>query len=251
MCGDKDKFIELDEAISGNFTFADHSKVALKGKGMILIKLKDGSHWFIGDVYYIPTVKSNILSLGQLLAKGYEIKMKDHTLTLIDIKGHMIAKVVMTKNRMFLLNIETDMPKCLNTYVKDETWLCHMRLGHVNFDSLKMMAQKEMLKGLPSIIHPNQLCEGCLVGKQFHKSFSNESTSRANQPLQEIHVNVYGPIKPCSFGKNSYFLLFIDDYSRKTWVYFLKEKSNVFSCFKKFKALVEKKLLFYKITWDE
>ena len=46
-----------------------------------------------------------------------------------------------------------------------------------------------------------------------------------------------------------YFLLFIDDYSRKTWVYFLKEKSNVFSYSKKFKALDEKKKwLFYKIT---
>ena len=91
-----------------------------------------------------------------------------------------------------------------------------MRLGHVNFDILKIMTQKEMLKGLPFIIHSNQLCEGCLVGKQFCKSFLKESTSRAYQPLQEIHVNVCGPIKPCSFGKKSYFLLFIDDYSRKT-----------------------------------
>jgi len=80
-----------------------------------------------------------------------------------------------------------------------------------------------MLKGLPSIIHLNQLSEGCLVGKQFHKSFLKESTSRANQPLQEIHVEVCGPIKPYSFDKNTYFLLFIDDYSRKTWVYFLKK----------------------------
>jgi len=55
--------------------------------------------------------------------------------------------------------------ECLNAYVKDETWLWHMRIGHVNFDSLKMMAQKKMLKGLPSIINPNQLREGCLVGK--------------------------------------------------------------------------------------
>ena len=48
-------------------------------------------------------------------------------------------------------------------------------------------------------------------------------------------------MKPCLFGKKIlYFLLFIDDYSRKTWVYFLKEKFNVFSCFKKFKTLVEK-----------
>jgi len=83
----------------------------------------------------------------------------------------------MTKNRMFLLNIEMNVPKCLNTFVKDGIWLCHIRLGHVNFDSLKMMAQKEMLKGLPSIIHPNKLCEGCLVGKQFRKSFLKEFTS--------------------------------------------------------------------------
>ena len=106
-----------------------------------------------------------------------------------------------------------------------------------------------MLNGLPSIIYPNQLCEGCLVGKQYRKSFLKNSISRASQSLQEIHADVRGPIKPCSFGKHLYFLFFIDDYSRKTWVYFLKEKCNVFNWFKKFKALVEKKIwLFYKIT---
>jgi len=108
MCGDKDKFIEFDEAIRGNVTFAGHSKVSIKEKYMILIKLKDGSYQFIGDVYYIPTVKSNMLSLGQLLKKEYEIKMKDRILTLLDIKKAMIAKVDITKNRMLLLNIETD-----------------------------------------------------------------------------------------------------------------------------------------------
>ena len=86
-----------------------------------------------------------------------------------------------------------------------------MRLGHVNFDILKIMTQKEMLKGLPFIIHPNQLYERCLVCKGFHKSFPKESTSRANQPLQEIHTDVCGPFKPCLFGKNYifYFLLMI------------------------------------------
>ncbi|KAK2993848.1 hypothetical protein RJ640_027325 [Escallonia rubra] len=59
-------------------------------------------------------------------------------------------------------------------------------------------------------------------------------------PLELIHTDVCGPIDPASLGKNIYFLLFIDDYSRKTWVYFLKQKSEVFSTFKRFKALVEK-----------
>jgi hypothetical protein len=55
--------MEFDEAIRDTVTFTDHSKVAIKGKCMILIKLKDGTHQFISDIYYIPTMKSNILIL--------------------------------------------------------------------------------------------------------------------------------------------------------------------------------------------
>ena len=62
MFEDKDKFMELYEAIRGNVTFRD-LKVVIKGKCTIFIKLKDGSHQFIDDVFYVPTVKSNILSL--------------------------------------------------------------------------------------------------------------------------------------------------------------------------------------------
>ena len=55
-----------------------------------------------------------------------------------------------------------------------------------------------------------------------------------------MYADIYGPINPPSFGKKKYFLLFIDDYSSKTWVYFLKEKSEAFELFKNFKILVEK-----------
>ena len=68
-------------------------------------------------------------------------------------------------------------------------------------------------------------------------SFPKKSNSRAKKSFELIHANVCGPI---SLGKNNYFLLFNDDFSRKTWVYFLKQKSEVFSIFKKFKATVEK-----------
>ncbi|GKD19054.1 retrovirus-related pol polyprotein from transposon TNT 1-94, partial [Tanacetum coccineum] len=88
--------------------------------------------------------------------------------------------------------------------------------------------------------HPNQVCEGCLLGKHARSSFLKEVTSRAKEPLQLIHTNLCGPITPPSHGKNLYFMLFIDDYSRKTWVYFLNEKSQAFEAFKKFKAMVKK-----------
>jgi hypothetical protein len=77
------------------------------------------------------------------------------------------------------------------------------------------------------------------------KSFPKESTSRANEPFQLVHADVCGPIKPSSFGKNRYFLLFINDFSRKTWVYFLKEKSQVVEVFKKFSVCRKTKWLLY------
>jgi hypothetical protein len=54
--------MKLDEAISGNVTFMNHSKVVIKEKFMILIKLKDRSRQFISDIYYILIIKRNILS---------------------------------------------------------------------------------------------------------------------------------------------------------------------------------------------
>ncbi|KAK3004468.1 hypothetical protein RJ639_018181 [Escallonia herrerae] len=84
-----------------------------------------------------------------------------------------------------------------------------------------------MVKGLPSIDQPDQLYEACLVEKQHRHSFPKESTSRAKVSLELIHTDVCGPIDLVSLGKNRYFLMFIDDYSRKTWVYFLKQKSEV------------------------
>ncbi|KAK2976697.1 hypothetical protein RJ640_013953 [Escallonia rubra] len=97
-----------------------------------------------------------------------------------------------------------------------------------------------MVKGLLSIDQLDQPYEGCLVGKQHRHSFPKKPISRAKASLELIHTNVCGPIDPASLGKTIYFLLFIDDYSRKTWVYVLKKKSEVFSNFKRFKALVEK-----------
>ena len=57
--------------------------------------------------------------------------------------------------------------------------------------------------------------------------------------MQLVHTDIYRPLDPVSLGGNKYFITFIDDFSRKLWVYILKEKSVAFNIFKNFKALVE------------
>ncbi|KAL4280140.1 hypothetical protein GQ457_03G000400 [Hibiscus cannabinus] len=216
MCGDKEAFVKLDEKVKGNVSFGDSSKVQIQGKGTILISLKDDSHSLITDVYYVPKLKSNILSLGQLLEKGYEIHMKDRCLWLRNQYANLIAKVSMSKNRMFVLNLKTINAKCLKASVENEAWCWHMRFGHLNFGALKMLGEKKMVNGIPTISHPNQLCEACLLGKHDVRVFRKKQ--HQEQPSLS---NLFTPI-------------------RKTWVYFLKQKSEAFGAFKNFKALVEK-----------
>ncbi|XP_028066576.1 uncharacterized protein LOC114269456 [Camellia sinensis] len=119
-CGKRELFIELDEIGQAQVSFGDSSKTPMKGRGNMLSKLKNGDHNYISNVYYVPAMKNNILSIGQLLEKGYDISMKDCHLTIKDSHGNLIARVRMSKNRMFALNIQHDAAKCLSAIIKDK-----------------------------------------------------------------------------------------------------------------------------------
>lgn len=84
-----------------------------------------------------------------------------------------------------------------------------------------------------------------MKGKQHRSPFPSTSTWRPSQILQLVHADIFGPISPTSNSKKRYLLTFIDDFSRKIWVFFLADKLEAFKCFKLFKAKVEKTMATY------
>ena len=82
------------------------------------------------------------------------------------------------------------------------------------------------------------VCKGCAKGKNTKKTFPS-SESKAKGILEIIHFDVCSPMSSNSLSGYAYYVSFIDDFSRKTWVYFMKNKYDVFRKFKEFKALIE------------
>ena len=88
-----------------------------------------------------------------------------------------------------------------------------------------------MVKVFPLIEKPDRVCEGCIFGKQHREKFSIRKSYKACTPLEIVHSDIFGPMQTSSISGCNCFLAFIDDYSRKTWVYFLKHKYDAFNCF--------------------
>ena len=174
------------------------------------------------------------------MENGYSVFMKDRELQLKDKLGRLMARVEMKKNRMYKLELKIIQDKCMQLGVEDEVMKWHFRFGHLNFGGLTKLVEKEMVLGLPKMEFEKKFCEDCVIGKQARTSFPRGSEYRANEQLGLIHIDLCGPITPESFSGKRYFISFIDDFSRKAWVYFLKEKSEAFEIFKKFKVMVEK-----------
>lgn len=86
---------------------------------------------------------------------------------------------------------------------------------------------------------PSLSCEGCIEGKLHMVAFPNDGRRRASKHLEIVHLDVCRPMKITFIGRVKYFVTFIDDYSRKVWVYILMFKEECFERFKEYKALVE------------
>ncbi|KAL0397696.1 UNVERIFIED_CONTAM: Retrovirus-related Pol polyprotein from transposon TNT 1-94 [Sesamum calycinum] len=228
MTYNKGAFQTLDESFKTNVKLGDNHIVKVEGKGSVAINTKKGTR-IINDVMYIPNLRTNLFSVGQMMEKGYTLHFGGDSCTIYDNKDKTlkIAEVRMKEHRCFPIHLQY-MGRTAMKAQEDQSWLWHRRLGHFNFQGLKILHQKKMMTDLPQIQAVEGACEACLQGKQHKKPFPSGTSWRAKAVLELIHTDVCGPMRTPSHEQNRYFILFIDDYSRMTWVYFMREKSEVF-----------------------
>ena len=113
MCGDESFFSELTKVEAGLVSCGDDSKMVIKGRGTIRHMQKDGRVGEIRDVYYVPELKSNILSIGQIVEKGNSILIKNQVLYLKDKHSWLAAQVEKKKNWMYKLELSILQKRCL------------------------------------------------------------------------------------------------------------------------------------------
>ncbi|KAG6472814.1 hypothetical protein ZIOFF_070292 [Zingiber officinale] len=161
--GNKEHFVEIDNSYNSLLELGDSKKLKIEGKGVVAIKAANGEEKQINDVVYSPGITQNLLSIGQMMKKGYKITFADGQCEIVDKNEKRIAVVKMTTNNLFPLKMNSCINVALKSEITDEAQLWHLRYGHLNHKGLMLLKEKNMVTGLPRI-QPTEIgfCEGCV-----------------------------------------------------------------------------------------
>jgi hypothetical protein len=132
MTGERGMFSSLDESVRGKVRFGDGSVVEICGRGSVVFQCLTGDHRALGDVYFIPALRSNIISLGQLDENGSKITICDGVMCILDRPRKILARVNRTRNRLYTVRLQLSTPVSLLAKHEDEAWLWHGRYGHLH-----------------------------------------------------------------------------------------------------------------------
>ena len=175
----------------------------------------------INDVQYVEGLKHNLLSISQLCDSGFEVIFKP---SICEIKQSSSGKIIFTgsrhKNLYILFLDELPTESCFMSIDKDK-WIWHRGV--------------DLVRGLPKLSYDkDNICEVCIKGKHVKSSFHPINIISTNKPLELLHIDLFGQIQTASLSGKRYGFVIVDDFSRFTWVLFLKNKNDSFEAFKTF-----------------
>ena len=232
MTGDPSRFSSFKSKESGFVTFGDNSKGKILGIGDI------GNIYSpcIKNVLLVDNLTHNLLSISQLCDKDFRVVFESSKCSIENASTNEVIFVGERKDNVYVIDVDSfdSKNKCL-TVMNDNSWLWHRRLGHASMDSISKLVRKDLVVGLPSIpFVKDKLCDACQFGKQIKTSFHSKKEISTSRPLQLLHIDLFGPSRIASLGGKYYAFVIVDDFSRFTWVIFLKLKNDVLENLVKF-----------------
>eukprot|EP00253_Pinus_taeda_P010242 PITA_10242 len=240
-------FCEYEKYDGGDIFLGDDRQARIVGRGNVNLKLEAGRVRTLPSVLHITALARNMISVSKLDDAGVKTLFKKHTYKMV--QGALVLMWRVRTGNLYKLQGSTVVDACNSSVVPEsggenlvvsgeKNMLRHQRFQHIGEKGLQILHGKGMVEGMSNSSLDFDLCENCVYGKQNQVSFPS-SGKRVKHILELVHSDVFGPMKVPSLGKSVYYVSFINDLSRNTWIYFLKKKFEVFDRFKRFKALVE------------
>ncbi|GJZ35974.1 retrovirus-related pol polyprotein from transposon TNT 1-94 [Tanacetum coccineum] len=184
----------------------------------------------ITRVYYVEGLGHNLFSVGQFCDSDLEVAFRRNTCFVRNLEGVDLLKGNRTTN-LYTINLHemvSASPICLIARATStKSWLWHQRLSHLNFDTINDLAKNDLVTGLPKFkYHKEHLCPSCEQGKSKKASHPPKHVPNSKQRLHLLHMYLCGPMRVESINGKRYVLVIVDDYSRYTWVHFLRSKDE-------------------------
>ncbi|GJY30728.1 retrovirus-related pol polyprotein from transposon TNT 1-94 [Tanacetum coccineum] len=225
MTGDRSRLKNFMKKFIGTVRFGNDHFGAIMGYGDYVI-----SESVISRVYYVEGLGHNLFSVGQSCDTNLEVAFRKHSCYVRDTDGVELIKGSCDSN-LYTISIEDMLkssPICLLSKAsKNESWLWHWRLNHLNFGTINDLARKDLVRGLPRLkFEKDHLYSSCQLGKSKKHTHKPKTENTNLEFLNTLHMDLCGPMRVQRINGKKYILVIVDDYSRFTWVKFLRSKDE-------------------------
>ncbi|GJQ99582.1 putative ribonuclease H-like domain-containing protein [Tanacetum coccineum] len=184
----------------------------------------------ITRVYFVEGLGHNLFLVGQFCDSDLEVAFRRNTCFVRNLEGVDLLKGNRTTNLYTINHLEMASASliCLMACATStKSWLWHQRLSHLNFDTINDLAKNDLVTGLPKFkYHKEHLCPSCDQGKSKRASHPPKPVLNSKQRLHLLHMDLCGLMRVESINGKRYVMVIVDDYSRYTWVHFLRSKDE-------------------------
>ncbi|GJY12488.1 retrovirus-related pol polyprotein from transposon TNT 1-94 [Tanacetum coccineum] len=225
MTEDRSRLMNFVKKFTGIVRFRNDLFGAIMGYGDYVI-----GDSMISRVYYVEGLGHNLFLVGQFCDSDLEVAFRKHSCYVCDTDGVELIKGSRGSN-LYTISIEDMMkssPICLLSKAsKHKSWLWHHRLNHLNFGTINDLARKDLVRGLPRLkFEKDHLCSACQLEKSKRHTHKPKAENTIMEDLHTLHMDLCGPTQVQTINGKTNILVIVDDYSRFTWVKFLRSNDE-------------------------